>query len=215
MANACSTGGECVLARAWTIAIAIDDGRTTARADAWNARTRTMVRSMVRARAVARGGGRAGRRRGGGNSRTGNSRTGNSRTRTRAIEGRRLDEGYNCVIRDDGVIVAEDIPSGTYEVSAWWAGARNDGKGNAPRCDSERQRGCEVRCELTEDGDLVCEGLESGTYNVMNVKDLDEACVVAMDGTTIECAGAGSPVEKDTGDLNLKDSAQHGTRLGG
>ena len=177
-----------MLARAWTIAIAIDDGRTTARADAWNARTRTMVRSMVRARAVARGGARA---------------------------GRRLDEGYNCVIRDDGVIVAEDIPSGTYEVSAWWAGARNDGKGNAPRCDSERQRGCEVRCELTEDGDLVCEGLESGTYNVMNVKDLDEACVVAMDGTTIECACAGSPVEKDTGDLNLKDSSQHGTRLGG
>jgi hypothetical protein len=34
-----------------------------------------------------------------------------------------LDEGYNCVVREDGVMVAEgDIPSGTYQVSAWWAG---------------------------------------------------------------------------------------------
>ena len=35
----------------------------------------------------------------------------------------------------------------------------------APKCDTERQRGCEVFCELT-DGGLVCEGLSSGTYRV-------------------------------------------------
>ena len=126
-----------------------------------------------------------------------------------------LDEGYNCVVREDGVLVAEDIPSGTYEVSAWWAGARNDGQGNAPRCDSEKQRGCEVRCELTPDGELVCEGIESGTYTVVNVKDLDEACTVSPSGDTIDCTGDAAPPAADTGDLNLKDKNQHGTRLGG
>jgi hypothetical protein len=126
-----------------------------------------------------------------------------------------LDEGYNCVVREDGVLVAEDIPSGTYEVSAWWAGARNDGQGNAPRCDSEKQRGCEVRCELTPDGELVCEGIESGTYTVVNVKDLDEACTVSPSGDTIDCTGDAAPPAVDTGDLNLKDKNQHGTRLGG
>ena len=40
-----------------------------------------------------------------------------------------LDDGYNCVVREDGVLVAEDVPSGTYEVSAWWSGTRNDGEG--------------------------------------------------------------------------------------
>ena len=89
-----------------------------------------------------------------------------------------LDEGYNCVVREDGVMVAEgghserDVPG----IGVVGRGARNDGKGNAPRCDSERQRGCEVRCELTGEGELVCEGIESGTYVVVNVADLDEAC---------------------------------------
>jgi hypothetical protein len=141
-------------------------------------------------------------------------------TRARAASGgvskSSLDEGYNCVVREDGVMVAEgDIPSGTYQVSAWWAGARNDGKGNAPRCDSERQRGCEVRCELTGEGELVCEGIESGTYVVVNVADLDEACAVTFDGESIECEGAGEPLVSDTGDLDLKDSSQHGIRMGG
>jgi len=128
-----------------------------------------------------------------------------------------LDEGYNCVMREDGVLVAEgDIPTGTYEVSAWWAGVRNDGQGNAPRCDSERQRGCEVRCELTAEGELVCEGIESGTYSVVNVKDLDEVCKVSMDGDRIDCDSVETPaVKADTGDLNLKDKTQHGMRLGG
>ena len=40
-----------------------------------------------------------------------------------------LDDGYNCVVREDGVLVAEDVPSGTYEVSAWWSGTRIDGEG--------------------------------------------------------------------------------------
>jgi len=128
-----------------------------------------------------------------------------------------LDEGYNCVMREDGVLVAEgNIPTGTYEVSAWWAGARNDGLGNAPRCDSEKQRGCEVRCELTAEGELVCEGIESGTYSVINVKDLDEVCQVSADGSSIDCEDVPPPkVNKDTGDLNLKDRSQHGMRLGG
>ena len=95
------------------------------------------------------------------------------------------------------------------------ANARNDGKGNAPRCDSERQRGCEVRCELTGEGELVCEGIESGTYVVVNVADLDEACAVTFDGESIECEGAGEPLVSDTGDLDLKDSSQHGIRMGG
>jgi len=146
--------------------------------------------------------------------------TGGGATRARAASGgvskSSLDEGYNCVVREDGVMVAEgDIPSGTYQVSAWWAGARNDGKGNAPRCDSERQRGCEVRCELTGEGELVCEGIESGTYVVVNVADLDEACAVTFDGESIECEGAGEPLVSDTGDLDLKDSSQHGIRMGG
>ena len=148
------------------------------------------------------------------------ARGGGGATRARAASGgvskSSLDEGYNCVVREDGVMVAEgDIPSGTYQVSAWWAGARNDGKGNAPRCDSERQRGCEVRCELTGEGELVCEGIESGTYVVVNVADLDEACAVTFDGESIECEGAGEPLVSDTGDLDLKDSSQHGIRMGG
>lgn len=148
------------------------------------------------------------------------ARRGKMATRARAASGgvskSSLDEGYNCVVREDGVMVAEgDIPSGTYQVSAWWAGARNDGKGNAPRCDSERQRGCEVRCELTGEGELVCEGIESGTYVVVNVADLDEACAVTFDGESIECEGAGEPLVSDTGDLDLKDSSQHGIRMGG
>lgn len=156
----------------------------------------------------------AGRARAGAGARVGERRRGRF-ARVRATMRPALDEGYNCVVRADGVLVAEDIPSGTYSVSAWWAGARNDGKGNAPRCDSERQRGCEVRCELTAEGELVCEGLESGSYTVVNVKDLDEACVVTADGSTIECTASGSPPVSDTGDLNLKDKSQHGPRLGG
>ena len=37
----------------------------------------------------------------------------------------RIDEGYNCVVTEKGAIISEDIPSGTYEVSAWWGGTRN------------------------------------------------------------------------------------------
>ena len=46
------------------------------------------------------------------------------------VHAKRLDtdSSYNCVVNKEGVIIADDIPSGVYEVSAWWAGATKDGK---------------------------------------------------------------------------------------
>ena len=132
------------------------------------------------------------------------------------------DKTYNCVVNKDGVIVADDIPSGVYEVSAWWAGgqAKMDGETPlAPRCDSERQRGCEVRCEMTAEGELVCEGLSSGTYRVVNAAEYDATCNVE-DGS-FECTASwdeetSKPIVMDTGDLKMKETPEEQSfRMGG
>ena len=133
----------------------------------------------------------------------------------------RIDEGYNCVVTEKGAIISEDIPSGTYEVSAWWGGTKKNSSTDekeeflAPRCDTEKQKGCEVKCEIVEEGCLVCEGLAEGTYRVTNVKDLNEECEVSYDGTSISCDEA--DVETfDVGDLEMKEKADdHSIRLGG
>ena len=132
----------------------------------------------------------------------------------------RIDEGYNCVVTEKGAIISEDIPSGTYEVSAWWGGtkkSRDDKEEEflAPRCDTERQKGCEVKCEVVEEGCLVCEGLAEGTYRVTNVKDLNEECEVSYDGTSISCDEADAETF-DVGDLEMQEKADdHSIRLGG
>jgi hypothetical protein len=132
----------------------------------------------------------------------------------------RIDEGYNCVVTEKGAIISENIPSGTYEVSAWWGGTKKskddkEGEFLAPRCDTERQKGCEVKCEVVEEGCLVCEGLAEGTYRVTNVKDLNEECEVSFDGTSISCDEA-EVEEFDVGDLEMKEKADdHSIRLGG
>lgn len=139
-----------------------------------------------------------------------------------ALTSKRLptDDGYNCVITEDGVIVADDIPSGTYEVSAWWAAngstdEEEEAAGqHAPRCSSEQQRGCEVKCELVADGCLVCEGLTEGKYKVVNAAEYNTECKVTDDMQSIECEGT-EPLVQDTGDIDLKDSGTHGIRLGG
>ena len=64
-----------------------------------------------------------------------------SRRTTTTRAGINTDADYNCVVRNDGVIISSDIPSGVYEVSSWWHGSGDDGDpARAPRCDSERQR---------------------------------------------------------------------------
>ena len=132
----------------------------------------------------------------------------------------RIDEGYNCVVTEKGAIISEDIPSGTYEVSAWWGGtkkSRDDKEEEflAPRCDTERQKGCEVKCEVVEEGCLVCEGLAEGTYRMTNVKDLNEECEVSYDGTSISCDEADAETF-DVGDLEMQEKADdHSIRLGG
>lgn len=132
----------------------------------------------------------------------------------------RIDEGYNCVVTEKGAIISEDIPSGTYEVSAWWGGtkkSRDDKEEEflAPRCDTERQKGCEVKCEVVEEGCLVCEGLAEGTYRVTNVKDLNEECEVSYDGTSISRDEADAETF-DVGDLEMQEKADdHSIRLGG
>ena len=132
----------------------------------------------------------------------------------------RIDEGYNCVVTEKGAIISEDIPSGTYEVSAWWGGtkkSRDDKEEEflAPRCDTERQKGCEVKCEVVEEGCLVCEGLAEGTYRVTNVKDLNEECEVSYDGKSISCDEADAETF-DVGDLEMQEKADdHSIRLGG
>ena len=129
------------------------------------------------------------------------------------------DKTYNCVVTEDGVIVAKDIPSGVYEVSAWWAGAMSgdeDEQPLAPRCDSERQRGCEVRCEMTAEGELVCEGLSSGMYRVVNASEYDAECEV-KDGT-FECTTSfdEEPLRLDTDDFKaVETEEEHGFRMGG
>lgn len=133
--------------------------------------------------------------------------------------GLNTDDSYNCVVNADGVIISDDFPSGTYEVSAWWAGATKSGdEPLAPKCDSERQRGCEVRCELTADGELVCEGLSSGTYRVINAKDAEAECSV-KDGAfecTVSFDEDDGPIQQDVGDLNMVETEEdHGVRLGG
>ena len=63
----------------------------------------------------------------------------------------RIDGYYNCVVTEKGAIISEDIPSGTYEVSAWWGGTKKNSSTDekeeflAPRCDTEKQKGCEVK----------------------------------------------------------------------
>lgn len=138
--------------------------------------------------------------------------------------GLNTDKAYNCVVTEDGVIISNDFPSGTYAVSAWWAGmgsSDEDEQPLAPRCDSERQRGCEVRCEMTADGELVCEGLSSGTYTVVNALESGADCEVKSTG--FECKTSWDedekkpkPVKQDVGDLVLNESeGDHGIRLGG
>lgn len=140
----------------------------------------------------------------------------------RAGGGLNTDKSYNCVVNQDGVIIANDIPSGVYEVSAWWAGATKDGEVPlAPKCDSERQRGCEVRCEMTAEGELVCEGLSSGTYRVINAEEADATCDVDASGAAFECTTSWdeseqAPIVVDTGDLKMQETADdQGFRLGG
>ena len=129
------------------------------------------------------------------------------------------DKTYNCVVTEDGVIVANDIPSGVYEVSAWWAGATSGDEEEqplAPRCDSERQRGCEVRCEMTAEGELVCEGLSSGMYRVINASEYDAECEV-KDGS-FECKTSfdEEPLTLDTDDFKaVETEEEHGFRMGG
>lgn len=129
------------------------------------------------------------------------------------------DKTYNCVVTEDGVIVAKDIPSGVYEVSAWWAGATSgdeDEQPLAPRCDSERQRGCEVRCEMTAEGELVCEGLSSGMYRVVNASEYDAECEVK--NGTFECTTSfdEEPLRLDTDDFKaVETEEEHGFRMGG
>ena len=132
------------------------------------------------------------------------------------------EKDYNCVVNQEGVIIANDIPSGVYEVSAWWAGANKDGEEPlAPRCDSEKQRGCEVRCEMTAEGELVCEGLSSGTYRVINAEEADASCDVDASGDAFECTVSWSeddqgPIVVDTGSINLKETAEDQSfRMGG
>jgi hypothetical protein len=137
-------------------------------------------------------------------------------TTTRA--GINTDADYNCVVRNDGVIISSDIPSGVYEVSSWWHGSGDDGDpARAPRCDSERQRGCEVRCEMTAEGELVCEGLTSGRYRVINAEDADAECSVE-DGA-FECTTSfddDGPPTQDTGDVDLQESEENKSfRMGG
>lgn len=134
--------------------------------------------------------------------------------------GLNTDKTYNCVVNQEGVIISDDFPSGTYEVSAWWAGSHDEDEAPlAPRCDSERQRGCEVRCELTAEGQLVCEGLSSGTYTVVNAAEASADCEV-MDGE-FECTTSwdddkSKPVKQDVGDWKAQEAeGNQGVRLGG
>ena len=152
-----------------------------------------------------------------------NLRAGRTRSLTVHVHAKRLDtdSSYNCVVNKEGVIIADDIPSGVYEVSAWWAGATKDAKESlAPKCDSENQRGCEVRCEMTAEGELVCEGLNSGTYRVINAEEYDATC--SVEGDAFECTATWDededrgPVVMDTGDLKMKETPEEQNfRMGG
>ena len=147
--------------------------------------------------------------------------TSSARGKSVVPHGLNTDKSYNCVVTEDGVIISDDFPSGKYEVSAWWAGSGDEGEQPlAPRCDSERQRGCEVRCEMTAEGELVCEGLSSGTYTVVNATDSGADCEVGEDGFECETNWGGDekgkPVKQDVGDLILNETEGSGrVRLGG
>ena len=134
--------------------------------------------------------------------------------------GLNTDKSYNCVVNNEGVIISEDFPSGTYEVTSWWHGSQDEEESLAPRCDSERQRGCEVRCEMTAEGELVCEGLTSGTYKVVNAAESGADCTASADGFECEMswddAEKTKPVSQDVGDLDLQEKeGNQGVRLGG
>ena len=130
--------------------------------------------------------------------------------------GLNTDKSYNCVVNNEGVIISEDYPSGTYEVTSWWHGSTDEEEALAPRCDSERQRGCEVRCEMTAEGELVCEGLSSGMYRVINASEYDAECEV-KDGS-FECKTSfdEEPLRLDTDDFKaVETEEEHGFRMGG
>ena len=143
-----------------------------------------------------------------------------SRGASVVTRGLNTDKSYNCVVNNEGVIISEDFPSGTYEVTSWWHGSQDEEETLAPRCDSERQRGCEVRCELTAEGELVCEGLTSGTYKVVNAAESGADCTASADGFECEMswddADKSKPVSQDVGDLDLQEKeGNQGVRLGG
>ena len=143
-----------------------------------------------------------------------------SRGASVVTRGLNTDKSYNCVVNNEGVIISDDFPSGTYEVTSWWHGSTDEEEALAPRCDSERQRGCEVRCEMTAEGELVCEGLTSGTYKVVNAAEAGADCQASADG--FECQTSWDedektkPVSQDVGDLDLQEKeGNQGVRLGG
>ena len=49
-----------------------------------------------------------------------------SRGASVVTRGLNTDKSYNCVVNNEGVIISEDFPSGTYEVTSWWHGSQDE-----------------------------------------------------------------------------------------
>jgi len=89
------------------------------------------------------------------------------------------------LVAEDGTLVSDDLPSGVYNVSAWWSGAGKRPKEGVQQCDISQQTQCEVWCTVVEGSDLICEGLASGTYRLQNTAETGAKCEVDAEGDLV------------------------------
>jgi len=101
---------------------------------------------------------------------------------------------FQCFVTHDRHLVADGLPSGEYNVAAWWSGVqpnKDEGKSSspfsAPACSANQREDCTLIVQKISDTDLVCPGLDTGVYQVTNIRDFGGIDKCSLNGSEIEC----------------------------